>query len=61
MLCDNYVVHIYSNYMQTTDQMESGWVLVGVQDPDDLNLKSGEYIMPLCLRLVTKFPDKIAA
>ena len=47
MLCDNYVVHIYSNYMQTTDQMESGWVLVSVQDSNDLNLKSGEYIMPL--------------
>ena len=54
------VVCIYSNYMQTTDQMKSGWVLVGVQGPDDLNLKSGEYIMPLCLWLVTKF-HKIAA
>ena len=47
--------------MQTTDQLESGWVLVGVQGPDDLNLKSGEYIMPLCLRLITKFRDKMAA
>ena len=38
---------------------------VGVQGPDDLliffNLKSGEYIMPLCLRLITNFHDKMAA